>query len=87
MCIVTLETDLRNPLVLKTMRYWQGHGRIGPPAPVTVDRMKDWRPVWEWRNRNPDVSDREIAEMLGLHRVTVSRALERLDKENAPGST
>ncbi len=82
-CIITPETDLKNPLILDTIKQWQA-GRIKkPPLPIKNGKVKDWRPVWEWKNRHPDVSDREIAEMLHVNRVTVSRALEKLNKEYA----
>lgn len=83
--IITPETDLGNPLVIEYINYWQSHFAQKPPQPKPLashPRKLDWRPVWEWRNRHPQVTDREIAEMLNRNRVAVSRALERLDKEN-----
>lgn len=62
-CIITPETDLRNPL-LDTIKQWQVARIEKPPLPIKNGKVKDWRPVWEWKNRHPDVSDREIAEML-----------------------
>jgi hypothetical protein len=82
-CIITPETDLGNPLVLDNIKEWQEKCRTNPPAPIKIGRTKDWRPVWEWRNRNPGVPDHEIAKMLKLNRVTVSRALTQLDKRYA----
>jgi len=81
-CIVTPETDLRNPLVLETIQNWQRKAKTSPPLPVQVGRKMDWRPVWEWHHRNPEVTHGQIAQMLRRNRVTVSRALERLDKES-----
>jgi hypothetical protein len=81
--VITVETDLGNPLVLDTIKKWQDDRRSNPPSPIKVGKEKDWRPVWEWCKRNPDVTHKEIAEKLKCHRVTVSRALERLDKEYA----
>ncbi len=83
-CILTPETDLGNPLVMNDIRDWQVKHKTMPPRPLQVGKAKDWLQVWEWRNRNPDISDRQIADMLGVHRVTVSRAMERLDKEHPP---
>jgi hypothetical protein len=82
-CIITPETDLGNPLVLNFIRQWQARQRDDVPHPGPAQNNKrqlDWRPVWEWRNRHPDVTDAEIAQVLGKNRVTVSRALERLTK-------
>lgn len=86
MCTITPETDLGNPVVLDFIKQWQVLHRdeIPSPQPMRGDKRKlDWRPVWEWRNRHPDVSDVEISKKLGKNRVTVSRAFEKLDKENA----
>ncbi len=82
-CIVTPETDLGNPLILENIKEWQNSCRTNPPAPIKIGKTKDWRPVWEWRSRNPGVSDHEIAKMLKLNRVTVSRAMAQLDKKYA----
>ena len=85
-CIITPETDLGNPAILNAIRHWQVLHREEIPHPQHArdnKRKLDWRPVWEWRSRHPDVSDTEIAKMLGKNRVTVSRALEKLDKENS----
>ncbi len=82
-CVITPETDLGNPLVLENIKEWQKTHKNKPPFPVKIGRRKDWRPVWEWRNRNPGVRDIEIAKMLGLNRVTVSRALNNLDNIHA----
>lgn len=85
-CIITPETDLGTPIILDFIRQWQILQRDEIPHPKFMrdsSRQLDWRPVWEWRNRHPDVSDAEIAKMLGKNRVTVSRALEKLDKENS----
>lgn len=84
-CIITPETDLGNPAILDFIKRWQVLQRdaIPHPQPMRDNKRKlDWRPVWEWRNRHPDVSDAEIAKLLGKNRVTVSRSLEKLDKEN-----
>jgi hypothetical protein len=86
LCIVTPETDLRNPLVLKSILDWQLKVRTSPPKPRRAGRRTDWRPVWEWHNRNPEVTDQQIARMLGHNRVTVARAFERLDQEFATDS-
>jgi hypothetical protein len=83
LCIITPETDLENPLVLENIKDWQRVHRNRPPSPIKVGRKKDWRPVWEWRSRNPSISDKQIAEMLNLNRVTVTRALNQLDKKHA----
>jgi hypothetical protein len=80
LCIITPETDLENPLVLENIKEWQLRYKNIPPQPIIVGRKKDWMPVWEWRKRNPDVSIGEIAKLLKVHRVTVSRALNQLDK-------
>lgn len=83
LCIITPETDLENPLVLENIKEWQLRHKNKPPKPITIGRKKDWMPVWEWRKRNPNVSIGEIAKLLKVHRVTVSRALNQLDKAHA----
>jgi hypothetical protein len=82
-CVITPETDLGNPIILENIKEWQKRCKSEPPKPIKIGRRKDWRPVWEWRNRNPDIPDHEIARMLKLNRVTVSRALAQLDKKYA----
>lgn len=82
--VLTPETDIHNSLVLESLSYWQARYRATPPKPKLIGKRKDWRPVWEWSKQHPSVSHREIASALGLNRVTVSRALEELDKEHAP---
>ena len=87
LCVITVETDLANPLVLENIKAWQRRYKQipphRPPLPIQIGRKKDYRPVWEWQKRNPDITDKEIAKMLGKNRVTVVRALKRLDKENS----
>lgn len=82
-CIITPETDLENPLILDIIKDWQIARQTKIPLPIKRGKSKDWRPVWEWKKRHPNISDREIADMLHLNRVTLSRALEKLNNEYA----
>jgi hypothetical protein len=82
--IITPETDFENPLVVEFIKSWQRSRRDVPPMPVPSRKKPnqlDWRPVWEWRKRHPNVIHNQIAEMLDYHPVTVRRALANLDKE------
>jgi hypothetical protein len=79
-CIITPETDLGNPVILKNIKEWQRIYKNKPPLPIMIGRKKDWTPVWEWRNRNPSIPDSEIAIMTGVNRITLVRALRQLDK-------
>jgi len=87
LCIIKVETDLENPLVLENIKAWQRRNKKipphHPPLPIKIGRKKDYRPVWEWHNRNPDVSVGELAKTLKINRVTLTRALKNLDKEYA----
>jgi hypothetical protein len=85
-CIITPETDLRNPMNLDEIQRQQKVWAGDPPTPIqdkAHPRKLDWRPVYEWRKRHPLFTIGEIAKKLKKNRVTVSRALERLEKENS----
>jgi hypothetical protein len=79
-CIITPETDLGNPLVLENIKEWQRTHKSRPPLWNMIGRKKDWLPVWEWKKRNPDIIDDEIAKMVGVSRRTLFRALRNLDR-------
>lgn len=83
--VVDSSTDLRNPLVQEYMAA-ECQSEEMPPRPQKMKgkRALDWRPVWEWSKRHPDVTRAEIARRLNYDRTTVSRKLEELDAELAP---
>lgn len=82
--IVTPETDLGNPIVLEFIRDWQKDqlDTLSCPQPIMRGRRLDWRPVWEWKKRHPDVTYKEIAPHLHRNSTNVRKALAALDKEN-----
>ena len=41
-------------------------------------RKLDWRPVWEWKQRYPDITHKMIAEMLGYHPDTIRKKLSEV---------
>lgn len=56
-----------------------------PPRPQPMKnypRKLDWRPLWEWRKRHPDITLDEIAKKLNYNPVTVRRKLAELDNGN-----
>jgi hypothetical protein len=76
--IIPPDFDAGNPLyqsMLKKMR-----ARFDPcPSPTPHGNEMDWRPVWEWGKRNPDVSRTEIALRLGYTRSYLTHKLDELD--------
>lgn len=80
--------DATNPIAVEALTRIQAQNQDVPPSPQPMkdDPTKtDWRPVWEWHHRHPEVPDKEIAQMLGVNRVTVTRHFNELDAEyNAP---
>lgn len=83
-CLITPETDFENPLVIELIKRWQLENGASPPQPVLMrgDKRKlDWRLVWAWHKRHPDVTITEIAKSLSYNRVTVSRELNKIEKE------
>ena len=54
-----------------------------PPQPQPMKdnpRELDWRPVWEWKKRHPEVPNREIAEMLDRKHQTVRKKLSECEQ-------
>jgi hypothetical protein len=84
-CIITPETDLENPAVLGLIKTWQAIYRSTPPQPQKNrgnPKKLDWRLVWEWRKRHPNVTYEKIANQLHRDPTSVRKILERLDKES-----
>ncbi len=85
--VITTETDITNEIIIEFIKAWQKtviNTNDRPPQPKKKkdSTRLDWRPVWEWRKRHPQISINEIAKMLGKNRITVDRALVNLDNEN-----
>jgi hypothetical protein len=85
--IITPDTDLTNPDVIDYIRGWQSSQRRKPPMPLPKrenSRELDWRPLWEWSMRYPDISREEIARMLNYNPDVLRRKLRDLDKPYSP---
>lgn len=69
---------------LKDMGTYRPLDLDPPPQPQPFrnnQKKKDWRPVWEWHKRHPDVTFEEIAEMMGLNPTTVKRHLGEIERQ------
>ena len=92
--IITPETDLENPMVLNYIKDWQQWAITNsnetiadrPPQPHKIrgSTKKDWRPLWEWALRHPQVTRKEISKMLKINYTEVKRKLEELDSGGDP---
>lgn len=85
--LITPETDIKNELVIEFIETWQKK-RLKkqdlPPQPQKIKGSKkrlDWRPVWEWALRHPQITRKEIAQMLHRNYTDVKRKLAELDNE------
>ena len=70
------------------MRAWQlGELVEDDPIPTKLEHLTsnrrelDWRPVWEWSKRHPNIHLKEIAKALGREQKYVYRKLGELDKK------
>lgn len=81
--VIPPDFDATNPIALNVLYLMRRSFDKPPhPQPMKDDPAKmDWRPVWEWHNRHPEITDKEIAQMLGVNRVTVTRRFNELDAE------
>lgn len=85
--VIGTDTAIHNPIVLKVLRDEQRDFLMQsdpPPAPqpmIDNPRKLDWRPLWEWHKRHPDVTLNEIAKKLNYNPVTVRRKLAELDSD------
>ncbi len=79
------DTDIDNPMVLQYIRDWQASRREQPPGPKTIpgSRKVDWRPVWEWHKRHPDVTLRQLAKAISRDPSYVRRQMSLLEEELA----
>ncbi|HEU0296118.1 MAG TPA: hypothetical protein VFR47_25510 [Anaerolineales bacterium] len=80
-CIITPETDLTNPAVLKFIQGQQKEFSDPPPRPASTQagsRKLDWRPLYEWHQRYPLFSIEEIAEKIEYPPETVRRKFREL---------
>jgi hypothetical protein len=87
--VIPPDFDATNPIAVESLTLMRKQFEKPPqPRPMKDDPTKtDWRPVWEWHHRHPDVTDKEIAQALGVNRVTVTRRFNELDAEyNEPAT-
>jgi len=69
--VIDSETVVDNPIVQEHIRGLQRQFLEfleGPPRPQPMNnnpRRLDWQPVWEWHRKHPDVTLKELAELLG----------------------
>ena len=77
------ETDLGNPIVIERLKLIRDSLNQPdlPPQPIITNKhgKLDWRPVWEWHNRHPDVSLLELALRLYRPYQSIRRAMAYLD--------
>jgi hypothetical protein len=81
-CILTPETDLTNPAVLKFIQSQQKEFADPPPRPARTQsgsRKLNWRPLYEWHKRYPLFSMEEIAEKIEYPPETVRRKFRELE--------
>lgn len=84
--VIPSDFDTTNPISLAALKDLKRHF-TPPPQPVPDKhnpKKNDWRPVWEWEQRNPEFTRAEIAEMLDRDPVDVRRRLLELDYELSP---
>lgn len=55
-----------------------------PPSPKVIKDhprlKKDWRPVWEWHKKNPEIRMSDLARMIGCSYGTLRRKMSEIDK-------
>jgi hypothetical protein len=80
-CIITPETDLRNPRTLEFIQSQQKAFAQPPPKPTKSQGSSrvDWRPVYEWHQRYPMFSIDELAEKIGYDPATVRRKFREFE--------
>jgi hypothetical protein len=86
---ITADTPVNNPIISRFIRQWQQqqHQRIlltddPPPKPQPMrdhPRKLDWRPLWEWHKRHPDITQAEIAKAIDRSHDTVRKKLAALN--------
>lgn len=84
--LITPETDIRNELVIRFIEIWQKNRlkeKDPPPQPEKIKGSKrlDWRSLWEWAMRHPQISRKEIASKLHRNYTEVKRKLGELDNQ------
>lgn len=83
--VVTPETDIRNSLVIEYIEAWQKavleRQPIPQPQKIKGSRKLDWKPVWEWSAKYPQVTRKEISQRLNRSYTQVKRKLKELDEE------
>ena len=85
---VTAYTWLDSPSVQRMMRAWQLK-QLAKVDPMPTHRKRlasnkrafDWRPLWEWSKRHPNIRIKEIAIALGLKESYVYRVLGAINKK------
>lgn len=81
--LITPETDIRNEFVIEFIETIQKNTLTKPPQPTQINgsRKLNWRPVWEWSLRHPQVTIKEIAQKLNRNYTDVKRRLKELGRE------
>ncbi len=84
--LITPETDIKNQLVIEFIEAWQKtmlYQHNSPPQPQKIDGSKqlNWKPVWEWAVRHPQITRKEIAQKIHRNYEHVKSKLEALDKQ------
>ncbi len=83
-CIITLETDLTNPMYLEMIRNQQKQYAGDPPKPIedkANPHKLDWRPVYEWHRRHPLFTLEEIAKKIGYPLQQVRLKMAELENQ------
>lgn len=79
--IIDDQVDVANPIIQAYILQMQ-KGFDAPPKPLPMknDRRKlDWRPVWEWHKKHPEIGMNDLARLLGYERSYLSRKLNELE--------
>ena len=81
--IIDAETAVNNRIVQDYIRQMHRTGTVRPPQPRSLNRhgQLDWQPVWEWHRQHPDVTLKEIAEMLGYSYGYVRQRMLKFDED------
>ena len=80
--VIDSETAVNNPIVQKFIQEMRKQFLEKPPKPQPTPgnpRKLNWQPVWEWHKQHPDITLKEIADMLNYSHGYVRQKLAGFD--------